>query len=198
MSSVVERPMTGSTSTDADQFEQPSRRRNPLTVAGVVLVAVAVVAAAVFGTLWAVAAHDDSVAFSRMRDQALQAAEQGSINLTTLDYRHVQQGLARWKQSTTGTLYHQLTQGKLSDTFAKQLRQAKAVTTSTVKDGALTELDAHAGKASALVVVNVTVAVAGGKPTTKLVPLQWDLTLTGDGWKLSGIESGQLTTTPGQ
>jgi Mce-associated membrane protein len=195
---VVERPMSGSTSTNADQVGQRSGRRNPLTVAGAVLVGIAVVAAGVFGVLWAVAAHDDSVTYSRMRDQALQAAEQGSINLTTLDYRHVRQGLDRWKQSTTGSLYHQLTQGTLSGTFTKQAQQAKAITTSRVKDGALTELDAHAGKASALVVVDVQVSVAGGKPTDKLVPLQWDLTLTGDGWKLSGIRGGQLNTTPGQ
>jgi len=37
----------------------------------------------------------------------------------------------------------------------------------------------------------VTVSAAGAKPTTKLVPLQWDLTnVPNQGWKLSGLPSG--------
>lgn len=164
------------------------RRRNPLIVAGVALVAVAVIAAATFGALWTVAAHDSSRAFSQMRDDALRAAEQGSINLTTLDYRNVQQGLNRWKDSTTGDLYSQLTSGSLVSTFAKQAQQARSITKGTVKEGVITDLDEHAGKASALVFMEVTVSATGSKPTTKLVPLQWQLTLTGSGWKLSAID----------
>lgn len=171
-----------------------TRRRSPLTLAGVVLVAVAVVCAAVFGTLWALAAHDDSLTFARMRDQALQAAEQGSVNLTTLDYRHVQQDLGRWKASTTGKLYQALTSG--GTTFTKQVEQARSITKGTVKDGVITELDPHTGKARALVYVSVAVTVSGGKTTTKLLPLQWNLTLTKSGWKLS--DTGQNTPASGQ
>jgi Mce-associated membrane protein len=174
--------------------EESARRRNPLVVAGVVLVAIAVVCAAVFATLWVKASHDDSLTFSRMRDQALQAAEQGSVNLTTLDYRHVRQDLGRWKASATGSLYQALTSG--GTTFTKQVVQAKSITKGTVKDGVITELDVHAGKASALVYVSVAVTVSGGKTTTKLLPLQWNLTLTKSGWKLSG--TGQNSPASGQ
>jgi Mce-associated membrane protein len=123
-----------------------------------------------------------------MRDDALRAAEQGSINLTTLDYRHVQQGLDTWKQSTTGDLYGQLTSGSLVSTFAKQAQQAKSVTKGTVTEGVLTDLDEHAGKASALIYMSVRVTASDGKTTTKNLPLQWQLTLTSSGWKLSGID----------
>src|SRR6201999_2921548 len=156
----------GATETDEPGAETPTagrRGRNPLVVAGVALVAVAVVCAAVFGVLWLTASHNDSLAFSRERDQALQAAEQGSINLTTLDYRHVAQGLARWKDSTTGTLHTQFTSGSLVSTFTTQAQQAKSVTTGKVAEGVITELDTHAGKASALVIMNVTVSVNVGK-----------------------------------
>jgi Mce-associated membrane protein len=163
------------------------RARDPLVVAGAVLVVIATVAAVVFGVLWFTAAHNDSLAFSRMRDDALRAAEQGSINLTTLDYRHVQQGLDTWKQSTTGDLYHQLTSGNLVSTFAKQAQQAKSVTKGTVTEGVITDLDEHAGKASALVYMSVRVTASDGRTTTKNLPLQWQLTLTGSGWKLSGL-----------
>jgi Mce-associated membrane protein len=162
--------------------------RNPLTVAGIALVLVATAAAVIFGVLWHNAANASESSTAKSRDDALRAAEQGSINLTTLDYRDVQQGLDRWKQSTTGDLYTQLTQGDLVSTFTKQAQQAKSVTTGKVLDGVITQLDGNA--AQAIVYMQVTVSAAGGKPTTKLVPLQWNLTDTSSGWKLSGLPAG--------
>jgi Mce-associated membrane protein len=170
--------------------ESTARRRSPLVVAGAVLVVIATAAAVVFGVLWFTAAHDDSLAFSRMRDDALRAAEQGSINLTTLDYRHVQQGLDTWKQSTTGDLYGQLTSGNLVSTFAKRAQQAKSVTKGSVVEGVLTDLDEHAGKAGALIYMKVSVTASDGKTSIKMLPLQWQLSLTGSGWKLSGLDQG--------
>lgn len=182
--------------TGTDAVTRKGGRRNPLVIAGAALAAVAAVCAAVFGVLWYNAAHSDSLHYSQLRDQALQAAEQGSINLTTLDYHNVQAGLERWKESTTGALYQQLTSGNLVSTFTKQAQQAKSVTTGTVLEGVVTDLDEHAGKASALVYMRVTVSAAGAKSTTKFVPLQWNLTLTGSGWKLSGIP--QSSSSSGQ
>ena len=167
---------------------RPRRSRNPLVVAGVVLVVVAAAAALVFGLLWHNVSGGRDLATSQARDNALRAAEQGSINLTTLDYRNVAQGLDRWKQSTTGDLLSQLTQGDLVNTFTKQAQQAKSVTTGKVLDGVVTELDGD--KAQAIVYMQVTVQSAGGKPTTKYVPLQWNLTNTSSGWKLSSLPTG--------
>lgn len=168
------------------------RRRNPLILAGTVLVVIAAILAGVFGFLWYQAAHDDTLAFATARDKALQAAELGAINLTTLDYRNVQAGLNRWQQSTTGDLQKQFTTGSLVTTFAKQAQQGKTVTTGSVVDGAITDLDVHGGKATALVIVRVQVT-ASGKTTAKLLPLQWGLTNTSSGWKISAVEqaSGQ-------
>lgn len=171
----------------AEPTARPARSNRPLIIAGGVLVAIAAVCALVFGVLWANAASSDTASFSKMRDDALRAAEQGSINLTTLDYRNVQQGLDRWRESTTGDLYSQLTSGNLVSTFTKQAQQAKSVTTGKVLEGVVTDLDEHAGKASALVYMQVTVSAAGSKATQKYVPLQWDLTQVNGVWKLSGI-----------
>lgn len=173
----------------AEPAAEPSRRSNrSLVITGWVLVAVAAVCALVFGVLWVNASgNSDAASFSKMRDDALRAAEQGSINLTTLDYRNVQQGLNRWRDSTTGELYSQLTSGNLVSTFTKQAQQAKSITTGKVLDAVITDLDEHAGKASALVYMDVTVSASGGKPSEKRVPLQWDLTLVNGVWKLSGI-----------
>jgi Mce-associated membrane protein len=191
---TMERVMSTEPDTDVDldvggaaEDERTSRGsgRNPLVIAGAVLVVVATACAVLFGVLWYSAAHNDSLNYSKMRDDALRAAEQGSINLTTLDYRNVAQGLGRWKDSTTGALYTQLTSGSLVSTFSKQAQQAKTITTGKVLDGVITSLDEHAGQAQALVYVDVTVTAAGGQPTEKRLPLQWQLTLTKSGWKLA-------------
>lgn len=181
--------------TDVDELDSDDgevrtrRRRNPLVLAGALLVVIATACAAVFGVLWFNASHDSSLNFGSMRDDALRAAEQGSINLTTLDYRNVQQGMDRWKQSTTGVLAKQLTTGSLVSQFAKQAQQAKSVTTGKVLDGVVTQLDPHAGSATALVYVDVSVTAAGGQPTEKRLPLLWVLTLTKSGWKLACLNS---------
>jgi Mce-associated membrane protein len=169
------------------------RRRNPLVLAGAILVAVALVCAVVFGVLWQQAANDSSLAFSKARDDVLRAAETGAANFTTLDYRNVQQGLDRWKQSATGDLYTQLTQG--SNTFSQQVTQAKAVTSGKVREAAVTELDTHAGKAATILVVDVTVTPAGQKAQTKTLPLEADLTATDTGWKLSALKQLQIAST---
>lgn len=181
--------------TPETERKRPRRGFNPLVIAGAVLVVVATACAVVFGTLWFTASHDDSLNYSKMRDDALRAAEQGSINLTTLDYRHVAQGLSRWKDSTTGSLYTQLTSGNLVSTFTKEAQSAKSVTTGRVLDGVITNLDEHSGTANALIYMDVTVSAAGSQPSEKRLPLQWQLTLTSSGWKLACLNSCQ---TPGQ
>lgn len=179
--------------TDADSTSEPTWRRrrkpNPLTIVGVVLVLIATACAVVFATLWSSASHDDSLTYSQLRDSALRAAEQGSINLTTLDYRDVQQGLNRWKDSTTGPLHTELNAGGLVSTFNKEEQSAKSVTTGRVLDGVITDLDEHAGTAQALIYMDVTVTAPGSQPTDKRLPLQWQLQLTSSGWKLACLGS---------
>ena len=169
------------------------RARSPLLPLAMLLVAAAVAAAAWSGWSWWRAAHDDSLSYSRTRDQVLQAAEQSMQNLNTLDYRTAQQGLAIWQDSTTGSLRDQLSQG--GKDFLAQIQQAKTVTTAKILDGAVTELDDRAGKASVIVAIEVTVTPPTGQPTTKRERLQGQLTRTGAGWKLSAV--GQVPVTAG-
>ena len=177
---------------DPAPTDEAANARRPMLLAAVVLASVAVICALVFGTLWVVAANDNNLTMSRDRDTVLQAAEQGAINLTTMDYRNVQQGLDRWKESATGDLYSQLTQGQLVNTFVSKVQQAKVISAANVREGSLTELDDHAGKASAIIVLNVTVTPSQGQASTKEVPVQAQLTRTDSGWKLSSF--GQVST----
>ena len=172
----------------------------PMRLTALVLVILAVIAAIVCGWLWYSSAHDDNLTFSRTRDSALQAAETGAVNFTTLDYKNIQQGLDRWKQSATGDLYTQLTSGL--NTFEQQVQTAKVTTVGKVVDGAVVSLDAHAGNAEAIVLVDVTVTPSTGAPATKRLPLDVTLTNTGSQdspvWKLSKLQQISTGSATGQ
>jgi Mce-associated membrane protein len=185
---------------DAEAAEETPRRRlsrisDPLLLVATVLVVVAAACAGYFGWSWYSAAHDDSLAYSRTRDDVLRAAEQGVQNMNTLDYRKVDQGLASWEASSTGDLHQQLVQGRAQ--FSQQVRAAKTVTTAKILDAAVTELDDRAGKAGAIVAVQITVTPPTGSPATKQSRMRAQLTRTRSGWKLSALGQAPLGTTAG-
>src|SRR5262249_59639452 len=79
---------------------------NPLLVVSVALAVVAAACAAWFGLSWLRAADSGALGLAQARDQALQAGELEVLNLNTLNYRTVHQGLAIWLDSSTGRLHH--------------------------------------------------------------------------------------------
>jgi Mce-associated membrane protein len=181
----------------SDAPDEPAgrRRADPLLLVATVLVVAAAACAAYFGWSWYGAAHDESLAYSRDRDTVLRAAEQGVQNMNTLDYRRVDQGLASWEDSSTGDLRRQLVEGRAQ--FAAQVRLARTVTTARILDGAVTELDDRAGKAGAIVAVQITVTPPTGAPTTKQSRMRAQLTRTPSGWKLSALGQAPVGTTAG-
>ncbi|MBF9069267.1 hypothetical protein [Streptacidiphilus fuscans] len=160
--------------------------------ASAVLLLLATGFAAWFGYGWYAAAHDQSAAFGQSRDRVLAAGEQAVQNLNTLDYRNVSSGLKVWLDSTTGDLHTQLTQG--SSTFTSQVQQAKSVTTASVLDGAVTQLDDRAGTASVMVALRITVQTGSGTPAVKESRMLGQLTRTASGWKLSALEQAPVGT----
>lgn len=166
---------------------------DPVRAAGVALVVAAAACAAYFGWSWYDAAHDEALRFSRTRDAVLRAAEQGVQNLNTLDYRKVGEGFARWEASSTGDLHDQLVKGRAQ--FEAQVRQARTVTTARILEGAVTELDARAGKAGVIVALQITVTPPNGRPTTKPSRMRAQLTRTPSGWKLSALGQAPVGTT---
>jgi Mce-associated membrane protein len=156
---------------------------NPLLAVSVVLVAIAVACAAWFGSSWLRAASSGTLGLVQARDQALQVGEQEILNLNTLDYRTVHQGLAIWLASSTGRLHHYFTANEAA--FAQDVIKTKAVTTARILDAALTRLNAAAGTATIIAAVEVTVIPQAGRPTIKTESEQGQLIRTPDGWKLS-------------
>jgi Mce-associated membrane protein len=162
-----------------------SRPRRLLVLSALVFALIAGGTAGWTGWSWWSAAHDDSLRYSHTRDEVLRTAEQAIQNLNTLDYRTAESGIDLWVESTTGALRDQLNQGRQN--FLTQIQKAKTITTAKILDGAVTELDDRAGKASVIVAIELTVTPATGRPTTKRERLAGQLTRTGSTWKLSSI-----------
>jgi Mce-associated membrane protein len=161
------------------------RKADPLLITAVAAVVVAAVCAAWSGWSWSSAAQSRSLGYSRTRDQALRDGEQAVQNLNTLDYRNVAAGLAVWQESSTGTLHTDLVQAKQQ--YEQVITELKTVTSAKILDGALTQLDTHAGTATIMVAVQLTVVPSNGKPVTKLEREEGALASTGSGWKLSDL-----------
>ncbi|WP_279579721.1 hypothetical protein [Fodinicola feengrottensis] len=138
---------------------------NPVLVAAIALVVIAVAAAGWCGWSYQQAAHDESLRYSQLRDEVRQAGEQAVQNLNTLDYRNAAAGLAVWAQSTTGDLHQQLTDNRPQVTA--QLQKAQTVTTARVLEAALTTLDDRAGTATVIVALKITVTRRPARRSTR-------------------------------
>jgi Mce-associated membrane protein len=167
---------------------KPGARRwlaEPLVATALVLAVLAAGFAAWSGWSWYSASNAGPPASAQLRDQVLQAGEQAVQNFNTLDYRKVAAGLALWEQSSTGPLRTEIMAGHAQ--FTHQIEQTKTITTARILDGALTALNPHAGTASIIAAVQITVTPASGAPVTKQSRLDGTLARTASGWKLSAL-----------
>jgi Mce-associated membrane protein len=158
---------------------------DPLRASAIVVTLIAAVCAAWFGGFWLSAANSSSLAYSQARDGVLQAAEQGVVNLNTLNYHRARKDLELWLASSTGSLHSGLAQELQQEVQVTQ--QDKLITTATILDGAVTRLDTSAGTASVMIALTFTVTVSNETPATKFESELGELTKTSSGWKLSSL-----------
>lgn len=182
--------------TEAEESAVPeSRLPQILLTAAVALVVAAAAAAGWFGVAWFNAANDDSLAYSRVRDEVNRVGQAAVVTMNTLDYRKVDAGLKDWETATTGALHDEVVKGR--QTSRDAIVAAESVTKATVLSSAVSELDDRAGQASVLVALKVNVTVKGEEPKDKFMRLAAKLQRTHDGWKL--YEIGQVPyLQPGQ
>jgi len=182
--------------TEAEESASPeSRLPQVLLTVAVALVVAAAAVAGWFGVAWVNAANDDSLDYSRVRDEVNRVGQNAIVTMNTLDYRKVDQGLKDWEAATTGALHDEVVKGKASSREA--IVAAESVTKATVLSSAVSELDDRAGQASVLVALKVNVTVKGEEPKDKFMRLAGKLQRTDDGWKL--YEIGQVPyLQPGQ
>ncbi|MFC4853825.1 hypothetical protein [Actinophytocola glycyrrhizae] len=190
----VEDPPMAETGAEG-QPERESRLPQVLLTVAVALVVAAAAVAGWFGVAWFNAANDDSLAYSRVRDEVNRVGSAAVVTMNNLDYRKVDQGLKDWETVTTGALHDEVVKGKA--TSREAIVAAESVTKATILSSAVSELDERAGQASILVALKVHVAVKGEEPKDKFMRLAAKLQRTEDGWKL--YEIGQVPyLQPGQ
>ncbi|MBB4684942.1 hypothetical protein [Amycolatopsis jiangsuensis] len=152
-----------------------------------VLSVVGVLAAAWFGWSWWQAAHDDGFARGRDRDAVLAAAGTELVTLNTVDYHSGAADVDRWIAATTGQY------GKdLAGDRQLQIQRAtstKTVSTASLVQAAVTDLDPAAGTARLIAVLDVRVSTGGGAATAKQARLSVDFAREGEAWKVGGVQA---------
>ena len=178
---------------------QQTNQRGPLRAAILAVTALAViafVAAGWFGLSWYLAAHNKSLAVGADRDAVLRDAQQATLTLNTLDYRHVQDGLTLWEQSATGSLLTQLRANR--DSYAKAITDSSTVSNGSVVDAAVASLDDRAGTAQVILGLDVTSQVDKGDPGCVHRRVHVDMVRTGHGWKIGNLTPvGETYSEPG-
>jgi Mce-associated membrane protein len=158
--------------------------------------ALAVIAAGWLGVSWYRAAHDESLAAGTARDAVFQDAQQATINLNTLDYRRVQDGLTLWEQSATGSLLDEVRVNRAS--YARVITDGATITTARVLDGAVAELDERAGTARVLIGVDVTSMRERGETSCLRRRIQLEMRRAQTGWKVDRLAPvGSANPVPG-
>jgi Mce-associated membrane protein len=119
------------------------------------------------------------------RATLVQAARQGAIDLTTIDYTHADADVQRILDSATGTFYDDF--AKRSQPFIDVVKQAKSTTHGTVTEAGLQSIDHDT--AQVLVAVAVTTSNAGAQEQQ---PRAWRMRISvqqlGDTAKVSNVE----------
>jgi Mce-associated membrane protein len=118
------------------------------------------------------------------RSQFLEAARQGALNLTTIDWRHADADVKRILDGATGKFHDDF--ARRSQPFVEVVKQAKATTLGTITEAGLESETADS--AQALVAVSVQSSNAG---ETEQVPRAWRMRISvqkvGDQVKVSDV-----------
>jgi len=175
--------------------EESEPRWPTIVLAGALALAVAAGAVAVwFGVKWVNAENDDSLAYSKVRDDVTRVATAAVITVNSLDYRTVDEDLKNWADATTGTLHDEI-EG-IDDETRKTATDSKSVGSAKVHSLAVRELDERAGSAIVIAAVQLDVTIEGEEPVAKYQRLEATMTRVDGVWKLESI--GQVPFTPGQ
>jgi Mce-associated membrane protein len=119
------------------------------------------------------------------RSLVLQAARQGALNLTTIDWQHADADIQRILDGATGQFHDDFS--ARSGPFVELVKKARSITVGTVTEAGLESQTADTAKA--LVAVAVATSNAG---TAQPAPREWRLRVSvqkvGDQAKVSNVE----------
>jgi Mce-associated membrane protein len=157
----------------------PTRGKVALIAAAAIVVALA----ALVGALgWR---YNQATLSQQQRAQFLQVGRQAALNLTTIDYTHVDADVKRILDSATGT-FHDEFQSR-SKPFIEVVRQAQSTTVGTITEAGVQSESAD--QAQVLVAVTVKTSNAGiDQPQTRAWRMRIDLQQLAGGTKVSNVE----------
>ncbi|OBA76115.1 hypothetical protein [Mycolicibacterium mucogenicum] len=163
-----------------DEPVKPKRVRRVAAVVGLVLV---VALSALVG--WLVVRTHRATDVDERQSQIVQAARQGALNLTTIDWQRADADVQRILDSATGEFYDDF--AKRSAPFIKVVKEAKSTSTGSITEAGL---ESEAGD-SAQVLVAVAVKTSNvGAPAQE--PREWRMRIAvqkvGDVMKVSNVE----------
>ena len=119
------------------------------------------------------------------RSQFLQAARQGAVNLTTIDWQQADRDVQRILDGATGQFYDDF--AKRSQPFIDVVKKSKSTTAGTVTEAGLESQSAHS--AQVLVAVTVATSNAGApQPDPRGWRLRIAVTRVGGQAKVSKVE----------
>lgn len=153
----------------------------------VALTVLSVLAAAVSGWSWWRAATDEASARGRDRDAVLAAAGPSLVTLNTIDYRTAAADVDRWIAATTGQYGKDLEGDRQLQ--IERATTARTVSSASLVQAAVTEIDVSRGTARLLAVLDVRVSTGGGAVTPKMNRLTVDVTRSDAGWKIAGVQA---------
>ncbi|MGX9671570.1 mammalian cell entry protein [Mycobacterium sp. HM-7] len=159
---------------------KPKSVRRLAAVSGLILV---VALSALVG--WQVVRTHRATQIDERQSQIVQAARQGALNLTTIDWQHADADVQRILDSATGDFYDDF--AKRSAPFIKVVKEAKSTSTGSITEAGL---ESESGdSAQVLVAVAVKTSNVGAQAQE---PREWRMRLAvqkvGDVMKVSNVE----------
>jgi Mce-associated membrane protein len=173
---------------DADDADgaspPPSKKRMSDPRRAMLLGLAAVVVLAALVGWFGYRAHQSHQAQAQ-RSQFIQAARQGALNLTTIDWQRADADVQRILDSATGQFYDDFT--KRSGPFVELVKRAKSVSVGTVSEAGLESQTADT--AQVLVALSVTTSYNGApQPDPHAWRMRISVQKVGDQAKVSNVE----------
>ena len=162
--------------------------RQPIAALAVVVTLAALATSGWFGIRLATSMSDEQLAMADTRTAAVTEGSRAVATLNSLDHRQTDAGLARWERVSTGLLHEQINSSRRD--IVRTVESRKTITTATVVQAALTELDHD--RARLMAVVDVRVRPRDAEPVTKRARFLADLQRVGGRWKLAALTPVQV------
>ncbi|WP_285029991.1 mammalian cell entry protein [Mycolicibacterium sp. lyk4-40-TYG-92] len=163
-----------------DEAGKPKRVRRVAAVAGLILV---VALSALVG--WLVVRTHRATGVDERQSQIVQAARQGALNLTTIDWQRADADVQRILDSATGEFYDDF--AKRSAPFIKVVKEAKSTSTGSITEAGL---ESESGDAAQVLVAVAVKTSNVGAPEQQ--PREWRMRIAvqkvGDVMKVSNVE----------